>query len=200
MFYSLTGDIVNRDLLGVALSCSGVAFKCFTSQVTLAQIRDKHSVTLYTYLCVKEDSLDLYGFYDESELEFFKMLIGVTGVGPKAAIAILSALTTDSLALAIASADAKAITKAQGVGAKIAQRIVLELKDKIGSIALSPQSKAVVSSVGSAAQSSEKSEAVEALVMLGYTQSESASAVAGLDSSLSVEKLITQALKLLSGK
>lgn len=200
MFYSLTGDIVYRDASSVAISCGGVAFKCFTSAVTLAEIGDKHSTTLYTYLSVKEDALDLFGFYDETELDFFKMLISITGVGPKAAVAILSVLTPDSLALAIASGDHKAITKAQGVGPKLAQRIVMELKDKIGSVSLSGTAKEAVSSVSSAMNTSSQAEAVEALVMLGYSQSEASSAVSKLDKSLSVEKLITESLKILSGR
>ncbi len=200
MFYSLTGEIVSRDVSSVAINCGAVAFRCYTSQVTLAQIRDKHSVTLYTYLSVKEDALDLYGFYDETELGFFKMLISITGVGPKAALAVLSALTPDSLALAIASGDSKAITKAQGIGPRIAQRIVLELKDKIGGISLSHGTDEKIASVSAAMGSSEISEAVEALTMLGYSQSESASAVSKLDKSMSVEKMITEALKILSGR
>ena len=200
MFYSLTGDIVYKDSNSVAISCGGVAFKCFTSLVTLAEIGDKHSATLYTYLSVKEDALDLFGFYDETELDFFKMLISITGVGPKAAVAILSVLTPDSLALAIASGDHKAITKAQGVGPKLAQRIVMELKDKIGSISVSEDTRQSVSALGSAVASSAQSEAIEALEMLGYSHSEATSAVTKLDKSLSVEKAITEALKILSGR
>ena len=200
MFYSLTGEIVYKDAASVAINCGGVAFRCYTSLVTLSQIGDKHTATLYTHLSVKEDALDLYGFYDETELDFFKMLISITGVGPKAAVAILSVLTPDSLALAIASGDSKAITKAQGVGPRIAQRIVLELKDKIGSISLSPSANEAVSSISYAVNSSAQSEAVEALTMLGYSQSESASAVSKLDKSYSVEKMITEALKILSGR
>lgn len=200
MFYSLTGDIVYRDASSVAVSCGGVAFRCFTSQVTLAEIGDKHSVTLYTYLSVKEDALDLFGFYDETELDFFKMLISITGVGPKAAVAILSVLTPDSLALAIASGDHKAITKAQGVGPKLAQRIVMELKDKVGSVSLSGSAKEAVSSVSSVSSGSAQAEAIEALEMLGYSRSEASAAVSKLDKSLSVEKLITESLKILSGR
>ena len=200
MIYSLTGDIVYRDASSVAVSCGGVAFRCFTSQVTLAEIGDKHSVTLYTYLSVKEDALDLFGFYDETELDFFKMLISITGVGPKAAVAILSVLTPDSLALAIASGDHKAITKAQGVGPKLAQRIVMELKDKVGSVSLSGSAKEAVSSVNSASSGSAQAEAIEALEMLGYSRSEASAAVSKLDKSLSVEKLITESLKILSGR
>lgn len=198
MFYSLTGDVVYKDSSSVALSCSGVAFRLTVTLNTLNEISAKNSqITLYTYLSVREDALDLFGFYDETELDCFKMLISVSGVGPKAAIAILSELTPDKLALAIASGDAKAITKAQGVGPKIAQRVVLELKDKLKGSFPQSQDMQNVSSVVAAYDHQNVNEAVEALVMLGYTQSEASVAVSKLDKSLSVEKLITQALKIL---
>lgn len=201
MFYSLTGDIVYTDKSSVALSCSGVAFRCFVSQVTLGELQGKtKNVTLFTHLAVKEDALDLYGFYDEDELECFKQLISVTGVGPKAAMAILSILTPDSLALCIASGDVKAITKAQGIGAKIAQRIVLELKDKLVAISRNEETADVISSVSAAGTNKNASEAIEALTMLGYSQTEASVAVSKLDGNMSVEKLITEALKILSGR
>ena len=201
MFYSLTGDIVYTDKSSVALSCSGVAFRCFVSQVTLGELQGKtKNVTLFTHLAVKEDALDLYGFYDEDELECFKQLISVTGVGPKAAMAILSVLTPDSLALCIASGDVKAITKAQGVGAKIAQRIVLELKDKLVAISRNEETADVISSVAASGANKNSSEAIEALTMLGYSQTEASVAVSKLDGNMSVEKLITEALKILSGR
>ena len=198
MFYSLTGDIVYKDSTSVALSCSGVAFRLTVSLNTLNELSSNNcGVTLYTYLSVREDALDLFGFYDETELDCFKMLISVSGVGPKAAIAILSELTPDKLALAIASSDAKAITKAQGVGPKIAQRVVLELKDKLKGAFPQSQGMENVAAVASACDCKNVNEAIEALVMLGYTQSEASVAVSKLDESLSVEKLITQALKIL---
>lgn len=196
MFYSLTGEIVYRDSSSVAISCGGVAFRCAVTLTTLNELSDKKgNVTLYTHLSVREDALELFGFYDESELDCFKMLISVSGVGPKAALAILSQLTPDRLALAISGGDIKSITKAQGVGPKIAQRVVLELKDKMKTGA----------SIGTGEQAAREqlsletntSEAVEALVMLGYSQSEAASAVSKLDQNQSVEKLITQALKII---
>lgn len=196
MFYSLTGEIVYRDSSSVAISCGGVAFKCAVTLTTLNELSDKKgAVTLYTYLSVRDDALELFGFYDESELDCFKMLVAISGVGPKAALAILSQLTPDRLALAVSSGDVKAITKAQGVGQKIAQRVVLELKDKMKTGAVSGTGETGAS--GQILLGSNTSEAVEALVMLGYSQSEASSAVAKLDQSLSVEKLITQALKIL---
>ncbi len=196
MFYSLTGEIVYRDSSSVAISCGGVAFRCSVTLTTLNELSDKKGeVTLYTHLSVRDDALELFGFYDESELDCFKMLISISGVGPKAALAILSQLTPDRLALAVSSGDVKSITKAQGVGKKIAQRVVLELKDKMKTGDVSGTDETGAS--GQILLGSNTSEAVEALVMLGYSQSEASSAVAKLDQSLSVEKLITQALKIL---
>ena len=195
MFYSITGTICYVDSVSVALDCNGVAFRCFTSLNTLKQIGEKGAkATLYTYLSVKEDALDLYGFSTEQELECFKALISVSGVGPKAGIAILSELTPEKLVICIASGDNKAITRAQGVGPKIAQRIVLELKDKLD---LSVNT-IDVSAVNSASSSGNQAEAVSALTMLGYTQSEASVAVAKIDENLSVEEIIKQALKILS--
>lgn len=196
MFYSLTGEIVYRDSSSVAISCGGVAFRCSVTLTTLNELSDKKGeVTLYTHLSVRDDALELFGFYDESELDCFRMLISISGVGPKAALAILSQLTPDRLALAVSSGDVKSITKAQGVGKKIAQRVVLELKDKMKTGDVSGTGETGAS--GQILLGSNTSEAVEALVMLGYSQSEASSAVAKLDQSLSVEKLITQALKIL---
>ena len=154
--------------------------------------------TLYTYLSVKEDALDLYGFSTEQELECFKALISVSGVGPKAGIAILSELTPEKLVICIASGDNKAITRAQGVGPKIAQRIVLELKDKLAKGLDLSVNTIDVSAVNSASSSGNQAEAVSALTMLGYTQSEASVAVAKIDENLSVEEIIKQALKILS--
>ncbi|NLA76825.1 MAG: Holliday junction branch migration protein RuvA, partial [Clostridiales bacterium] len=132
MFYSITGNIICSDETGVAVECSGVGFRCMTTFNTLRRLGPVGSkVTLYTYLNVREDALELFGFYELQELDCFKLLISVSGVGPKAALAILSELTPDRLALCIASGDVKSVTRAQGVGPKIAQRVVLELKDKI---------------------------------------------------------------------
>ncbi len=199
MFYSITGKIVYIDTQSVAIETGGVAFRCSTTLTTLKRIGEKGSTaTLYTYLNVREDALDLFGFADEQELECFKLLIGVSGVGPKAALAILSELTPDKLALCLATGDSKAITRAQGVGPKLAQRVVLELKDKLAKglelSAVTPE----IEAAGIAAAEGSAAEAVSALTMLGYSQSEAAAAVAKLDASLSVEDMIRQALKTLA--
>ncbi|MEE1284493.1 MAG: Holliday junction branch migration protein RuvA [Acutalibacteraceae bacterium] len=194
MFYSLTGNVVYTDETSVALSCSGVAFRCYTSFNTLCKIGSTgETVTLYTYLSVREDALDLFGFYDTAELDCFKILIGVSGVGPKAAIAILSRLTPDKLSQAVATGDVKAITAAQGVGPKIAQRIIVELKDKLAPFATGVSS-VDFSSVSAVNSSSGGSDAVDALMALGYSRSEASLAVGKLDQSLPVDELIKQAL------
>lgn len=197
MFYSVSGNVVDYSTNFVAVDSGSVAFLCFTSMQTAAKcsiIGEK--VTLYTYLNVREDAIELYGFYDKEELDCFKMLINVSGVGAKMALSLLSEYTPDKIILSIAAGDHKALTKASGIGTKLAQRIVLELKDKIGS--LSVTSSENVAAVSSVSQNSVTAEAVAALVMLGYSQSEASIAVSGLDPSLSVEELIKQALKLLS--
>ena len=199
MFYSITGNVVYYDAQSVAIDCNGVAFKCCATTNTLKNVAKKgERVTLFTYLNVKEDSLDLFGFYTQQELDCFKLLIDVNGVGPKVALAILSELTPERLAVCIASGDIKSITRANGVGPKVAQRVILELKDKLakgldlGNMGIEIEAASV------ATESSNTSEAVSALTMLGYSQSEAAVAVGKLDPSLSVEQLIKQALKQLS--
>ena len=199
MFYSITGKVVAIEETFAAVECSGIAFQCMTTLNTLSKIaRTGETVTLYTYLNVREDAMDLFGFYTQQELACFKQLISVSGVGPKAALAVLSQLSPDKLALCVASGDVKSITQAQGVGPKIAQRIVLELKDKLSkSLSSEDFSAAEAFAVSSAPSNSNLSEAVEALVMLGYSRSEAASAISKLDNKLPAEELIRLALKAL---
>lgn len=199
MFYSITGRVVHRDTQFVALETGGVAFQCSTTLSTLKTIGEKgNTATLYTYLNVREDALDLFGFATEQELECFKLLISVSGVGPKAALAILSELTPDKLALCLATGDSKSITRAQGVGPKLAQRVVLELKDKLAKGLELPADSPEIQAAGLAAADGNAAEAVSALTMLGYSQSEAAMAVSKLDGDLPVEALIKQALKQLA--
>lgn len=199
MFYSITGNVVFQDLSSVAVECGGVAFRLQCSANTLRDVDINEPITLYTYLNVREDALDLFGFSTDYELEWFKNLIGVTGVGPKAALAILSEYNPERLALFISAGDSKAITKAQGVGPKLAQRVILELKDKAKS-AVSAQGEELsdVSAVSGLEDTSNVSEAIAALTMLGYTKTEASLAVSKTDTRLSVEDIIRQALKLLS--
>lgn len=199
MFYSISGKIVSTDANGVAVQCGPVAFYCAASLNTLKKVGGIGSdVLLYTHLNVKEDALDLFGFYDKKELECFKLLITVTGVGPKAALSILSQLEPESLALCVASGDAKTITKAQGVGAKIAQRVVLELKDKFKADSGNVSFGGDVAAAGVASASKNCEEAVSALEMLGYSRSQASAAVGKLDSQNTTEQLIKDALKILA--
>ena len=194
MCYSITGTLVYSDLSSVAIDCNGVAFRCNVSMNTLQHMPQRNSkVTVYTYLNVRDDALDLFGFYSADELDMFKLITSVSGVGPKNALAILSEFEPDNLRIIIASGDAKSLTRASGVGTKLAQRIILELKDKVGSIGGNVE--AEIASVGAVSASKNAAEAVEALVSLGYSQSEASLAVGRLDSQLSVEELIRLALK-----
>lgn len=198
MFYSLRGKLAFTDPAFVVLDCGGVCFKCFTSLNTIRSLPSAGGeVTLFTHMLVKEDALDLYGFFTTQELECFRLLISVSGIGPKAAVSILSELTPDKLAISIASGDAKALTRAQGVGKKIAERAVLELKSKITGVAASAADVSAAASV-SADTGSDAAEAVEALVALGYGRSDAAVAVGSMDKSLSVDEMIRQGLKMLA--
>lgn len=196
MFYSLTGKIVYSDITRAAIECQGIAFDVTTSVNTLRRIGNVgDTATLYTHLAVREDGVELFGFADNEELSYFRMLISVSGVGPKAAVAILSVLTPEMLALSIASGDVKSITKAQGVGPKIAQRIVIELKDKVAKMVPSKVNSEKFSQPVLQGFTANSDEAVSALMALGYTNSEAAQAVSSLDGSLSVEELIKQGLR-----
>ncbi len=198
MFYSLTGKIVHTEPGFAVVDVGGVAFKCATSMGTLRTLRLNGSATLYTHLNVREDALDLFGFATQAELNCFKLLTAISGVGPKAGLAILSELSPEEVALAAAGGDVKRFCRANGVGPKLAQRIVLELKDKVvdfstgelGADFLQPGGPSVS---GNAAQ------AVEALATLGYSPTDAAAAVGRLDSSLPVEELIRLALKGFAG-
>lgn len=199
MLYNIRGTLTVTDVNFIVIESGGVGFKCFTTLNTVKNIGETgKQVNVYTYLSVKEDAMDLYGFSTLAELDAFKLLITVSGIGPKAAVSILSEFTPDKLAICIASGDAKAITRAQGVGKKTAERVVLELKDKMGSIAVDTNIAQAVSGVQSINESSQSSEAVEALVALGYSQSDAAIAIGKMDKSLSVDEMIRQGLKQLA--
>ena len=197
MFYYLDGAVAEI-LPGLAvIDCGGVGYACLTTNHTLSQLRKGERSKLYTYLNVGESVFDLYGFSSSKELESFRMLLGVSGVGPKAALAILSACTPEALALAVVSGDEKALTAAPGVGKKIAQRIILELKDKLARESSATGLDFSGGNAGKAtAFTSKAGEAAAALAVLGYSAQEAAAALKGLDTdALSLEELIRQALK-----
>ena len=197
MFYYLDGTVAEI-LPGLAvIDCGGVGYACLTTNHTLSQLRKGERSKLYTYLNVGESVFDLYGFASSKELDSFRMLLGVSGVGPKAALAILSACTPEALALAVVSGDEKALTAAPGVGKKIAQRIILELKDKLARESTAIGLDFSGGNAGKAtAFTSKAGEAAAALAVLGYSAQEAAAALKGLDTdALSLEELIRQALK-----
>lgn len=204
MFYSLTGNVLYTDAEIAVISCSGVGFECRTTTHTLKKIAGaREQVTLLTYLAVREDALVLYGFYDKNELDCFKMLIGVSGVGPKAALSILSELGVDRLVLCVAASDSKSIQKAPNVGAKTAQRVILELKDKIGSLTTAADSDAAITFDDVMELGDEQSQAVDALISLGYSRGEASAAIrtaARSNQGAKVEELIREGLKLMAGK
>ena len=201
MFYSLTGKLIYMESGMIAVECGGVAFKCLTSMTTQKDMPAiGANVTVFTHMNVREDALDLFGFSTKAEMECFKMLTSVSGVGPKVGISILSELTPERVALAVAAGDYKALTKAAGVGPKLAQRIVLELKDKVGGLATSSADMGGISApaVGVVSAAGNATQAVEALTVLGFTAGEASAAVGKLDSSLPVETLVRDALKMLA--
>ena len=199
MFFSLTGELAYTDNNSAAVDVGGVAYLCYVSYNTLKELGPIGSkVTLYTYLKVAEDVMDLYGFFDKEELDAFKLLISVSGVGPKAGLAILSEMTPSQLYLAIASGDAKSMTAAQGIGPKVAQRVCLELKDKVGKLGGATGGATFTAAVTASTGKGDAPKAIAALVGLGYSQSEAAIAVGNCDQSLPVDQLIKQALKQLS--
>lgn len=192
MIYSLQGELTYWEAGLAVVECAGVGYACRTTMNTLAKIRDLDEVKLYTYLHVTENSLDLFGFADNAELASFKQLISVSGVGPKAALSILSDITPSRLALCIASGDSKTLTKSPGIGLKTAQRIVLELKDKV-----EKGRTFTASELQSAAAPSGDniSEAITALQTLGFNPAQCSAALSGADPASSVEELIKFGLK-----
>lgn len=195
MFYSLTGKIVYIDVSSVAVECAGIAFSLTASANTLRELgKIGDTITLYTYLQVREDGVELFGFFNKEELAYFKMLLGVSGIGPKAAIAILSTFTPDTLSVCITAEDVKSITRAQGIGSKTAQRLIVELKDKVAKLVPS-EMKAKNTDIGSSALGADLGEqAIDALISLGYSRSEATAAVCKCDMSKGVESIIKQAL------
>lgn len=196
MIYSLNGILTYTDPTTAVVECAGVGYGCRVTYNTLRQLPDVgKQVMLFTYMNVREDAVDLFGFYSKEELECFKLLISVNGVGPKAGISILSELTPNAVCSAISTGDSKTLTRAQGIGPKVAQRIVLELKDKVGFEVSNDGADA--SDIVGESKSGSKAEAISALVTLGYSQTEAKQAVAKCDNTKDTEEIIKDALKYL---
>ena len=195
MLYSVRGKLILTTPNSAVVECGGVGFHCQTTFNTLRTLRQGSEVTLFTYLNVREDALELFGFATKTELDTFKTLISVSGVGPKAGLAVLSELSPEQVAMAIATDDIKTITRAQGVGKKLAQRVILELKDKLAKSLGSADGIPVASAAAAAAVSGNVPKAIEALGVLGYTPADVSHVLATLDSSLPVEQLIAMTLR-----
>ena len=205
MFYYLNGELALRDINMCVIDCGGVGYKLTISMLTSESLASKlgQKVKLYTYLAVREDGVELFGFGSNEERHAFNLLTGVSGVGPKAAMNILSVMSPDRLAMAVCTEDIKGISKAPNIGAKTAARIVLELKDKIAKdFITSAGSEKSAGSVGNvphaSATSGNLSEATEALIVLGYDKSSVIKALGGIDPTLDVGMIIKAALKKLA--
>ncbi|MBR5314720.1 MAG: Holliday junction branch migration protein RuvA [Clostridia bacterium] len=196
MFYHISGELVAVESNTAVIDCNGMGFALTVSLNTQRYLRKMgEKVKLYTHFAVREDGVELYGFYDPEERDAFKLLITVSGVGPKAAINIMSAMTPQSFATAVINGDSKLISKAQNVGAKTAARIILELKDKISKTSVGDDGNSFVD-VNMSTGSEKLSEAQNALMVLGYKQSEALNALKGIDvNSHELEEIITLALK-----
>lgn len=196
MYYFVDGTVAVIEPNLAVIDCGGVGYACATTSYTLASLRKGERARLFTHLNVREDAMELFGFSSQQELASFRQLLAVSGVGPKAALAILGATTPDALALAIVSGDEKALTAAPGVGKKIAQRIILELKDKMSQAITEGGFSAAPSAAGQKTGGSKAAEAAAALAVLGYTAQDAAAALKGLDvETLPLEEIIRQALK-----
>ena len=196
MFYYVNGTVAHTAPFLAVIDCGGVGYACRTTNHTLSRLKQGEKARLYTYLNVREDAMELYGFATENERNCFELLIGVSGVGPKAALSILSAATPESLAMSVITGDEKALTVAPGIGKKIAQRIILELKDKLAKGQISPGGEAYGGTGVTVIPENKTSEAAAALAVLGYSQGEINLALKGIDlEALSLEEIIRQALK-----
>ena len=197
MIATLRGTLIYSDNASIIVECGGVGLKALATTSTLNRLPQKgEEVFVHTYMAVREDAIELFAFSDVDELDTFKMLISVSGVGAKMGVALLSELSASQIVLAISTGDSKTLTRANGVGPKLAQRIVLELKDKVGSIG--GEELELNTPVKNTKTLTAAGEAVEALISLGYTKGEASLAVSRLDEGLSSEELIKQALKTLA--
>lgn len=203
MFYYISGKLAHLDPAFAVIDAGGIGYKLTISGTTHAAMphyltaQEAPTVKLYTYMAVREDGIELFGFMSEDELSSFKLLITVSGVGPKAAISILSELTPAKLAIAICSDDKKAISRANGIGPKTAARIVLELKDKLGGQVLAEGDGTIsAQELSTSTPSGKRKDAEDALTVLGYSRNEAAAALRTIDTdSLELDEIIRQALK-----
>jgi len=202
MFYYISGKLAYSNPNTAVIDAGGVGYKMTISENTynaLPRLNAEGYAKLYTYMAVREDDVELFGFINEAELSSFKLLLTVSGVGPKAAISILSLLTPEKFALAVCTEDRKTISKAQGIGPKTAARVILELKDKLlKTTDLGEVASASFDSPAVPTNSGKLAEAQDALLVLGYSRSEALNVLKNIDTqSLELEEIIKRALKLL---
>ena len=198
MYAYIKGELAEKNIDSIVVEAAGVGYLIYIPTQYFDMLPDEgEDVKIYTYLCVREDAMILYGFLSKDDLEIFKLLITVSGIGPKGGLAILSTLSADDLRFAILSGDSKAISKAPGIGAKTAQRVILDLKDKLSLEEAFELKSAHVSRQNENGSSGVKNEAVQALVALGYASSEALKALNGIEitDDMDVETLLKAALK-----
>jgi len=192
MIYSVRGNLIIMDAGYAVVECGGVGYRVQTSVNTQKTLKLNTEVMLYTHMNVREDAMELFGFATKSELNTFRLLIAITGVGPKVALAILSELSSEQIAMCVSSGDSKTLTRANGVGPKLAQRIVLELKDKIKGV----ETTGFEISKGSViADTGNVSKAVAALAVFGYSAADVTPILSRLDPNMTVEEMITATLR-----
>lgn len=200
MIYSLKGKIISKENNLAVIECGGVGYACRTTLNTLSSLECDNSrdTLLYTFMSVHENGIELFGFLTKQELNCFKMLLSVSGVGAKVGLSILSDFTPEQFAMLVASGNSKALTKTKGIGAKTAQRIILELKDKI--MADVPEYDMGSSAINISSGNSARSEALEGLMVLGYNQSEIMPVLAGIKENLDTAGFIREALRIIGTK
>ena len=193
LIYSLKGELILIESNFIVIQCLGVGYKCMCSIFTQESLKSRinKEVTVYTYLNVHQDAIELFGFHDLSELKCFKLLISVSGIGPKVALGILSHFSTNKIAQIISSEDSKSLTAAPGIGIKTAKRVILELKDKFSNLGEKELNESDL-------RTKKKSEALNALMHLGYSKAEIMPWLSNLSENLTVEEMIKAALQYIS--
>lgn len=195
MFYYISGKAACKGDNFVVVDVSGIGYKIYTSLICIERVSINSDIKMFTYTYIREDTFDIYGFLTENELNMFEKLLSVSGVGPKAALSILSVAPVDKIALAIVTGDTNLIKKANGVGPKAASRIVLELKDKFSNEEISSDEVNDIIASSLVGGFGRTNEAVEALTTLGYSTAEAKSALSGIDMTMDIELIVKEALK-----
>lgn len=196
MFYYLEGNVTVIEQGAAVLDIGGAGYFCRVTISTLSRLEAGKRARLYTYCSIREDAFDIYGFWDQREKRCFELLLSVSGVGPKAALSILSSVTPENLAMAIVTENEKVLTTAPGVGKRIAQRIILELKDKMASDPSFKEANPVSLQYSGGGISGVLADAQEALLVLGFSNAEAAGAIRRIDTeNMTAEEIIRAVLR-----